>query len=51
MIFCNDVLCPEIIYISFGVDSTNSNIGVVMKFVKPLFMLLYKYYNIPYAGS
>ena len=32
-------------------DNTNSNIGAVIKFVKPLVMQLYKYYNIPYADT
>ena len=36
---------------SFGVDNTNSNNGSLMKFVKPLIMQLYKYYNIPYANT
>ena len=36
--------------VSFGVDNTNSNIGAVIKFIKPLIMQLYKY-NIPYADT
>ena len=36
---------------SFGVDNTNSNIVLVMKFVKPLVMQLYRDSNIPYADS
>ena len=33
----------------FGADNTNSNIGAVMKFVKPLVMQLYRDSHIPYA--